>query len=127
MWPTTVLSLFFPCSNLCAENFVIYFYEIKLLFTYLLVCLLYLSERTKEFKEFYSYLLHTGHHIICLGIFSTASNYILACHIRRRLSCTCCWRLKRSSALDRFAISVKVTQPASKDSYLPPLEFNELL
>ncbi len=28
MWPTTVLSLFFPCRNFCAENFVIFFYEI---------------------------------------------------------------------------------------------------
>ncbi len=36
MWPTTVLFLFFPCRNFCAENFVIFFYEIKLLFTYLL-------------------------------------------------------------------------------------------
>ncbi len=35
MWPTIVLSLFFPCRNFCAENFVIIFYEIKLLFTYL--------------------------------------------------------------------------------------------
>ncbi len=35
MWPTIVLSLFFPCRNFCAENFVIFFYEIKLLFTYL--------------------------------------------------------------------------------------------
>ncbi len=33
MWPTTVLSLFFPCRNFCAENFVIFFYEIMLLFT----------------------------------------------------------------------------------------------
>ncbi len=36
MWPTTVLSLFFPCRNFCAENFVIFFYEIKLSSTYLL-------------------------------------------------------------------------------------------
>ncbi len=36
MWPTNVLSLFFPCRNFCAENFLIFFYEIKLLFTYLL-------------------------------------------------------------------------------------------
>ncbi len=35
MWPTTVLSLFFSCRNFCAENLVIFFYEIKLLFTYL--------------------------------------------------------------------------------------------
>ncbi len=35
MWPTTVLSLFFPCRNFCAKNFVIFFYEILLLFTYL--------------------------------------------------------------------------------------------
>ncbi len=35
MRPTTVLSLFFPCRNFCAENFVIFFYEIKLLFTLL--------------------------------------------------------------------------------------------
>ncbi len=35
MWPTTVLSLCFPCRNVCAENVVIFFYEIKLLFTYL--------------------------------------------------------------------------------------------
>ncbi len=33
MWPTIVLSLFFPCRNFCAGNFVIFFYEIKLLFT----------------------------------------------------------------------------------------------
>ncbi len=36
MWPTIVLSLFFLCRNCCAENFVMFFYEIKLLFTYLL-------------------------------------------------------------------------------------------
>ncbi len=35
MWPATVLSLFFPCRNYCAENFVIFFYEIKLLVTLL--------------------------------------------------------------------------------------------
>ncbi len=39
MWPTLVLFLFFPCRNFCAENFVIFFYEIKLLFTYLLYLL----------------------------------------------------------------------------------------
>ncbi len=36
MWPTIVVPLFFPCRNFCAENFVIFFNEIKLLFTYLL-------------------------------------------------------------------------------------------
>ncbi len=36
MWPTVVLFLFFPCKNVCAENFVIFFCEIGLLFTYLL-------------------------------------------------------------------------------------------
>ncbi len=36
MWPTLVLFLFFPCRNFCAENFVSFFCEIKLLFTYLL-------------------------------------------------------------------------------------------
>ncbi len=35
MWPTLVLFLFFPCRNFCAENFLIFFCEIKLLFTYL--------------------------------------------------------------------------------------------
>ncbi len=34
MLPTIILSLFFPCRNFCAENFVLLFYEIKLLFTY---------------------------------------------------------------------------------------------
>ncbi len=29
MWPTTVVSFFFPYRNFCAENFVIFFYEIK--------------------------------------------------------------------------------------------------
>ncbi len=33
MWPIIALSLFFLCRNFCAENFVIFFYEIKLLFT----------------------------------------------------------------------------------------------
>ncbi len=27
--------LVFPCRNFCGENFVIFFYEVKLLFTYL--------------------------------------------------------------------------------------------
>ncbi len=36
MWPIIVLSLFSPCRNFCAENFAIFFYEIKLLFTLLL-------------------------------------------------------------------------------------------
>ncbi len=35
MWPITAVSLFFPCRNFCAENFVIFFYEIKLLFSLL--------------------------------------------------------------------------------------------
>ncbi len=35
MWPRMVMSYCFPCSYFCAENFVILFYEIKLLFTYL--------------------------------------------------------------------------------------------
>ncbi len=32
MWPSIIS--FFPCRNFCAENFVIFLYEIKLLFTY---------------------------------------------------------------------------------------------
>ncbi len=47
MRPTIVLPLFFPCRNFCAENFVIFFYEIKLLFTYFT----YLQVNTKRFIE----------------------------------------------------------------------------
>ncbi len=45
MWPTIVLSLLFPCRNFCAENFVIFFYKIKLLFT-----LFYFNVHFKSFK-----------------------------------------------------------------------------
>ncbi len=38
-WPANVLSLFFPCRNFCAENFVIFFYKAWLLLTDLLTYL----------------------------------------------------------------------------------------
>ncbi len=44
MWPTTVLSVFLPWRNFCAENFEIFFYEIKLLFTFTFLLMLSLIE-----------------------------------------------------------------------------------
>ncbi len=53
VWPTIVLSLFFPCRNFCAENCVIFFYEIKLLFTLLAFKknVLYLVIKCSNFQE----------------------------------------------------------------------------
>ncbi len=66
MWPTIVLSSFFPSRNYCAENFKTFFYEIKFLFTYLPTSCneFYILMLVGELADFASSYYHSLHSIL---------------------------------------------------------------